>query len=196
MIFVVHTLCLLKNSTSSSHLLIQTSREPLYPVLTMAEPTKGDYPHHRASTDLRCDDQSRGPVAACYEPSDVHNELHLKAAASNKDGICTFATALQQLYRGCELLQEVLYAFREVAYPFNVSKVVFEDGKLHVHEAASNPGDGPLYSLPEHLVHDPDHRKALLAYYACCDAPAYLCELLKKVLKGKLSVASSFKNLA
>ncbi|KAK3681936.1 hypothetical protein LTR37_020732 [Vermiconidia calcicola] len=109
-------------------------------------------------------------------------------AADYKDhskGPCKAANARKQLYRGALLLQDLFYAYREIAFDLDMINVEVKNGRLHVRERAFDAAhSGPLFRFPNHLVACPKDKAALLTFGACGDGPGQMYELIKKVFQG------------
>jgi len=99
----------------------------------------------------------------------------------------SYCQARQKLFRGAGLLQEVFYAYRELAFDLDFANVDAVNGKLHVRDAVypKDRSTGPLFTFPGDLIPDPKLKAALLTLNACSDPLQYMHGLTSKILLSK-----------
>ena len=121
-------------------------------------------------------------------PSQTYNCQEKCRAADSEahEPICCLANGHKQLYRGAQLVQEAFCIFREEAFDTKIAKIEVKGGKLNIYQGVSK--DGLLHIYSSHLVHDDKVKKAILICNTCDKAPAYIRNLIEKVLVGKLYV--------
>lgn len=94
------------------------------------------------------------------------------------------------LYRAGEILQEVFYMWREIAFDiFIKSTWKTADGTLCFHEDHYPPGIS-LFRFPNDKFSNLKDKQKMLSYAACTDAQGHLFQLCQKLLEG-LSTESS-----
>ncbi|OWP00208.1 hypothetical protein B2J93_5778 [Marssonina coronariae] len=102
-------------------------------------------------------------------------------------GPCKSLQERRRLYRAGELLQEILYCFREKVFDRNVERINLEDGRMTIHDlepAAPAKRLGFLQRVPVELCSTEEDIKSLLAAVFCCDSVAWLHDAVTYVLRG------------
>lgn len=111
---------------------------------------------------------------------------------------CRVANGRKQLVRGAELVQEVWYAFCEIAFDLPPTDIKVENGKIHFslpmdQGDSVDPNDWPLCPFPKDALSNIEDQRALLVWNSCDDCFALMHELLQKVLKGTFSASCTSK---
>lgn len=89
----------------------------------------------------------------------------------------------QTIHRAGQLLQEVVFVFSELCYPYKVVKIQDEGNELWIYDAPNSPGR--FYKFPNHLVANEKDKKMILTTLWCTEAHAYLHDFVNEMLKGK-----------
>lgn len=114
-----------------------------------------------------------------------------KADWESHKPLCNVANARKELLRGAELIQDIYYAFREIAFDTEPKQINVVNGKIHMQLAQFRDGlagdnEWPFYPFPKAALPKAEDQKALLVWNNCEDSVAYMHELLQKVLKGTM----------
>jgi len=131
------------------------------------------------------------------KPTYYCNAQCQKADRTSHKALCMRLQTRRAFYRAGSTLQQIFYLFREILFDKLVVKIEEKGGKLYIHEGIYDllinehgipyqTEIGVLYPFPSDLIANPTDKHAVLSFLGCEDALAYLSEIIKKMLEGKL----------
>ena len=109
--------------------------------------------------------------------------------------LCNLIRRQKQLHRAAYLLQAAFYNYRMRIFDISIAKIERKGQKLHVWE-------GPygelqcLATFPTHLITDEKDKEALLSHLTCNDTLAWMYELERQLLDGKVTQTIPIKDRA
>ena len=118
-----------------------------------------------------------------------------KAGWADHKTFCNNLRRKKQLHRAAHLLQAAFYGYRMRIFDISVAKIEKKGYKLHVWEGPYS-GLQCLASFPNHLVPDEKDKEALLSHLTCNDALAWMYQLERQLLDGKVAQKIPVKDRA
>ena len=134
-----------------------------------------------------CNGCADAPILSTEQPS---NTFYCSTSCQKADWeihkkICKLSSARKRLYRAGDIVQRIFYLYREHAFEKLITKVEKVDDTLYLYEGVDYGGQ-ILVPFPHRLFSCEENKLAALTYSACDDAVAFMRDIVRLILQGKL----------
>lgn len=146
---------------------------------------------------LNCEEKATQTCKACRStPSATDGQVSSvwycgpacqKAHWTEHKAQCKAAQARQALYRAGDLVQQIFYLYTKTTYMWNPGRVE-KIGTTWLIYPRVKKTNSVLTPFPHAIVPDVHDQEALLTYQSCSSAVSLMHNVVKALLKGKLSL--------